>query len=417
MVSNRWTARAANVEARLNEAPLRAEREMFLTHLREQGTTEEQVRILATRVVEINRLLGMTKVRMIHTSELEESINQELQNLRTHKTRKVAPSTAFTLRTTAKKWLRFNECLVVMEKPAPPFDGILLKFATHVQSVRGEHASSLRNLLGKVGHFLDWAAQRHSAITEVTLNDIDDWFHIKRQAGMQPRSVAAYSNSLRAFYRWANVEGWTEQKIAVGLKSPPIPPVDRTPKGPSWKDVRRLIDSITGDGRAALRCKAVVLLCSVYGLRNIEVRRLTLDDFNWETATMTVRRAKGGRLQQFPLQYEVGEAILRYLIHGRPKCKSRTLLLTIRPPFREVHGCVLPQIIRHRLEKLNVESEYKGAHALRHACATELLHQGSSLVDIAGFLGHKRLSSVSIYAKLDERSLRMVSDFSIQGVL
>jgi integrase len=49
-------------------------------------------------------------------------------------------------------------------------------------------------------------------------------------------------------------------------------------------------------------------------------------------------------------------------------------------------------------------------------CATELLRKGSSLGEIADFLGHSNLESVSIYAKHDIRSLRKIADFRLVGV-
>ncbi len=414
----RYVTRALNVQARLNAAPLRAEREEFLLHLKEQGTTERQLQILATRIVEINRVLAMTSMRKIDTSELDDAIDQEKQRRLVHARHKWTDSSAYVLRNTAKNWLRFNRCLSVEEaKPESPFGGVLEDFLGYVQATRGARSPSLRNLKAKLSFFMHWAASHRCRLQDVTLLDIDKWLQMKRAEGMQPRSIAAYCWSLRSFYRWANLEGWTEQKIASGIKSPRIPSADRTPKGPSWADVRRLTDSISGKSRSAIRLKAIILLCAVYGLRNVEIRQLSLDDLNWESSVMTIRRAKRGQLHKFPIQAEVGDAIIDYLQHARPKSSSRILFLTIRSPFRPLHGSSLPGMIRERLELLKIESQYRGPHALRHACATELLHQGSCLTEIAAFLGHKSLSSVSIYAKLDERSLRLVADFSLQGVL
>jgi site-specific recombinase XerD len=58
-----------------------------------------------------------------------------------------------------------------------------------------------------------------------------------------------------------------------------------------------------------------------------------------------------------------------------------------------------------------------GMHSLRHACATELLRQGSSLQAIADLLGHRSMRSVSIYAHCDSLALRKVADFSLRDVL
>jgi hypothetical protein len=51
---------------------------------------------------------------------------------------------------------------------------------------------------------------------------------------------------------------------------------------------------------------------------------------------ITVRRSKRGRVQQFPLQREVGEAIIRYLQQVRPPSRFRNLFLTMNSPYRPV---------------------------------------------------------------------------------
>jgi site-specific recombinase XerD len=74
-------------------------------------------------------------------------------------------------------------------------------------------------------------------------------------------------------------------------------------------------------------------------------------------------------------------------------------------------------IIGTRMKKLGIVAENFGPHILRHACATQLLRIGSSLKDIADFLGHSDLRSVSNYVKFDANSLKRVAEFSLYGVL
>ena len=133
-------------------------------------------------------------------------------------------------------------------------------------------------------------------------------------------------------------------------------------------------------------------------------------------ATFTVRRAKRGRIQQYPIQFEVGEAILEYLQHGRPRSSCRTLFLTLKPPYRPVRPATLWTGSQSELKRLGPDLTAPfGGHTLRRACATELLRKGSSLQEIADFLGHRDLQSVSIYARYDVRSLKKVAAFSLAG--
>ena len=177
-----------------------------------------------------------------------------------------------------------------------------------------------------------------------------------------------------------------------------------------------LLDRTDDKTPAELRCRAVLFLCSIYALRGIEVRNLKITDFDWVNERFVVRRAKRGPVQQFPIQYETGEAILRYLRFGRPQCDSPHLFVALNSPFRPVGKNVLGDLVRRRLQSLKIESTHYGTHALRHSCATQLVRRGSSLVDIAAFLGHRNIESVSTYAKLDTRSLRQVANFSLAGL-
>jgi integrase/recombinase XerD len=160
----------------------------------------------------------------------------------------------------------------------------------------------------------------------------------------------------------------------------------------------------------------MLFLCSIYGLRCSEVVNLTLDDFDWVGETFTVRRAKRGRVQQYPLQFEVGEAILQYLKSGRPRSACRNLFLSLNPPYRPVRPGSLWTIIAKRIQRLGLDWKPAGSHSFRHACATELLRRGSSLKEIADFLGHRGLESVTIYAKYDMRNLRKVAAFGLANV-
>jgi len=145
--------------------------------------------------------------------------------------------------------------------------------------------------------------------------------------------------------------------------------------------------------------------------------RLKLSDFDWMNEILTIKRAKSGRVQQFPIQFEVGEKIIRYLKHARPRCACRNLFVSLKPPYRPVDPTALWVVVASRMKRLEIKSRNFGAHSLRHACATQLLHEGSSLPDIAEFLGHRDLKSVSVYAKHDIHALKEVATFSLAGLL
>ena len=143
---------------------------------------------------------------------------------------------------------------------------------------------------------------------------------------------------------------------------------------------------------------------------------LQLDDFDWRSEVFTVRRAKRGGVQQFPIQYEVGEAILTYLRHARPHVIDRHVFLGERRPWGPLLHSTVWRTVSRRMQKLGIDLDHLGPHTLRHACATRLLQKGTSLKETADFWGHRDTNSVSIYAKHDIRTLRKVAAFRLAGL-
>jgi integrase len=68
---------------------------------------------------------------------------------------------------------------------------------------------------------------------------------------------------------------------------------------------------------------AILLLLVTYGLRGREVVALTLNDVDWKRELLAIPDRKAGQSTAFPLSKSVGEAIVDYLQHGRPKTTDR----------------------------------------------------------------------------------------------
>jgi site-specific recombinase XerD len=66
---------------------------------------------------------------------------------------------------------------------------------------------------------------------------------------------------------------------------------------------------------------------------------------------------------------------------------------------------------------MDVTLKHHGPHSLRHACATRLLAEGLSMKEIGDHLGHRKLDTTRVYAKVDLAGLRQVADFNIGGLL
>ncbi len=128
-------------------------------------------------------------------------------------------------------------------------------------------------------------------------------------------------------------------------------------------------------------------------------------------------RPKQRCTQQYPLDPEVGEAIVRYLKEARPRCHHRELFLTLHAPIRPLQPNCISPIVRSRIDALGIQVPRRGAHCLRHACARHLLAAGFSLKQIGDQLGHRSAAATRVYVKVDLDGLRQVAELDLEGML
>lgn len=406
-----------SVHQRHRATPLLKEREEFLAHLMRMGLSAPQVLSVSTYLIHIVRTLGLTHMRMVGLAEIDLAAERWMNYRgpeRLHSYHAAASPKHFVMR--ARRWLRFHGHLILTADPAGGFAVQLADFEVAMES-RGLTGASISTYVSQTRGFLRWISERHNNLSPVSVNDIDDFFVSKREAGWRPMSLRSYSKTLRVFFTHAESRGWCAPGIRRGIVAPRAPVNREIPKGPSWALVRRLIRSTNGNTAEQVRARALLLLLSTYGLRASEAARLRLEDFDWRSETFFIQRAKHGGTQQFPIQREVGDAILHYLRYARPPSACRNIFLSLKQPYRSLTPNAVGGIVRKRLLNVDVPLEHRGAHSLRHACATRLLSQGSSFQEIADFLGHRSTHCVAIYAHCDKRLLRKVSAFSLEGIL
>ena len=388
------------------------EREEYLQYLATQQMHPMQLQNVAMDLLHIIRVMAITELRTVEDGEIRIAAERWAQEVKPGNYRGTNKTSAIRFRHAARRWFRYLGLLAPKPEPACRFDSALTQY---IDSARVSFQSeTMKHYIYRVRRFLVWLASRRDSLLSVSTQDIDDFLASQRLSGLRPKSLAGECQALRTFFRFAESRSWCQPGLAQTIRNPKIQMRDSYITGPSWKDVRRLIKDSDGPSKADRRAKAILLLCSIYGLRGREVTELCLKDFDWRNEIFVVRRGKGGPIQQFPIQHEVGEAIIRYLQTARPHCTCKRLFVAPHPPYRPMQH--LYCTIRRRMRRLGIESVHYGPHSLRHACATQLLRKGTALKDIASFLGHRGMQSVSIYAKYDTRMLRAIAAFSLAGV-
>lgn len=264
--------------------------------------------------------------------------------------------------------------------------------------------------------FLDWFEKQGRPFNTVSIADVDAFLALPRQRQWSRRTTRVCASCLRSFFEFANAKGWC-RPVARAIDSPRIYKDEGLPLGPRWVQVQELITNIGLEKPADIRDRAILLMLSSYGFRSKELRDLCLDDLDWQHEKIRLHRSKRRRIQQYPLTQSAGDAILLYLQRVRPPTNRREVFLKLMPPFGPLTQTCLAAMVRTRFQKAKIKLRHHGPHALRHACAMQLMAKEFSLKEIGDYLGHTSASSTTVYAKVDLKSLRKVAEFDLKEIL
>lgn len=256
--------------------------------------------------------------------------------------------------------------------------------------------------------FLLYLEQQDVALGDVAPRHIDAYFQ-----HLAPRwsrtSLRTSATMVRSWFAHCERRTWVRPGLAAAILLPRIYRHEALPLGPTWDEVGRMLAKTAGDEPAHLRDPAILRLRSVYGLRSGEVRRLAIEELDWQRERIRVVRSKSSREEPLPLAPSAGNAIARSWRQGRPTSTSRIVFLTLRAPHRPLSARGVYNVVRRYLSDADAPRKGRGPQGLRHACARHLVESGRRFKEIGDHLGHRSPDATRLYAKVDLAALRRVA--------
>ncbi len=317
----------------------------------------------------------------------------------------------------ACSFLKRLGCLAHDTGPPPGrYDAWLEDFLQAECQERGLALATRKSRQWHIQRCLTYLEQKGYSLESLTPDHVDTYLKHLGQTWNRV-SLSSTAHALRTWFRYCEMMGRIPAGLADSILTPRIYRDEGLPVGPTWEQVKGILPDPREDKPLQLRDRAILLLFAVYGLRSGEVRRLQLDDIDWNKDRLSVVRSKSRQRELLPLEPHTGNAIARYLRQGRPKCDSRCVFVTLRAPFRPLSAGALYHAVRHRLLSVAGPGKGRGPHALRHACARRLGDAGLSLKQIGDHLGHQSPDSTRIYAKVDLTALRLVAMEDLGGLV
>lgn len=176
----------------------------------------------------------------------------------------------------------------------------------------------------------------------------------------------------------------------------------------SAEEIKTLLHSIDRANASGKRAYAIILLATKLGMRSGDIAGLRFENINWEKGFIHFNQMKTGKEIILPLLPEVGNAIIDYLKHGRPKSDLSICFLQTIGPYKAITSSDVGGIVQYQMQRANINTKSRkhGPHALRHSFATNLLQNKTLLPVISEALGHAHTESTMCYLRVDKDQLR-----------
>lgn len=138
------------------------------------------------------------------------------------------------------------------------------------------------------------------------------------------------------------------------------------------------------------------------GVRVSECVNADISDFNFQTMEGVVY-GKGGKERKVYMDMRTKIHLERYLRYR--KDSSPALFVTLRPPHTRLSKTQVEYYVRTIGAHAHIENVHP--HRFRRTLATRLLERGMPIEQVQSILGHQKVDTTLIYAKVNQTGVKM----------
>ncbi len=214
---------------------------------------------------------------------------------------------------------------------------------------------------------------------------------------------------LKTFFRWLVKRGYFLYDPTTQLELPKRK--KNLPRGIMTKrEIYQLLSQPDADTILGLRDKAILELLYSTGIRNSELRNLTIYDADTSHGELRINQGKGRKDRIIPLGEIAAKYLETYLQVSRPllveqQKEKKQNLLFISKNGQKITLANLLWLIEKYVQQARI-TKHITAHSFRHTCATHMLRGKSNLRYIQELLGHSSIATTQIYTRVEVSDLK-----------
>lgn len=256
-----------------------------------------------------------------------------------------------------------------------------------LENYSGQTISSYRYLLRTFINFIE------KPVTQVNTSDIRKF--LASFPDLQASTISTKLIILRSFFNWLVVEEVILRNPTLKIKMPKQP--KRLREGLSIEELE-----IVRESCESVRERAMVEFFYSTGCRLSEVRKLNIEDVDWQDMSTTVI-GKGDKERKVYLSYKALLYLKRYLKTRDDDCPA--LFATDRV-YEGKRRRLTNRGIQYQIDKIEQRIDITKPltpHVFRHTFALLSMEAGMEIADLQHLLGHENPSTTTqVYAPVSE---------------
>ena len=287
----------------------------------------------------------------------------------------------------------------IPDRLTPHFRGILEKLKRSVNWSE----SLKRNVIYAAHTYFVYLASADIYDVAETKEDIIRSYLLQKAEIMKSGSLNTIRRNLKHLHTWLYENGLISSDFSDVL-SFAVPGEHRIKRPVPNDEIAVMFAAIDRDTAIGKRDYAILMIAVVTGLRSVDITALRFSDIDWINGEIKLSQKKTGVRLALPLTKDVAEALVDYILNGRPKCDLNEIFLRSRIPYsamgrRGIYSALNNVRLKAGLSKCSI-------HGLRRALGTNLVIAGVPLATVAQVLGHSDISSTKQYISLDSVRLK-----------
>ena len=263
-------------------------------------------------------------------------------------------------------------------------------------SLRGLSDHTLKSYSTYISSYLDYLqkilAKNPEDVSWQELRDYIKW--LQKSRNLSDRTINCAISQLRFFTIYVLHKPWDDSQLPMRRFDTYLPYV------PTQDEVFTFINTMPD-----IKQKAMVAIMYSSGLRIGEVCHLRYEDINRKAMKVHILHSKNREERFAPLSKYALDILTKYWFEcGQP---TGWLFPKQFHPDKPIDTFFLSRHIHEHEERLGWPKRIT-CHSFRHALGTHLYENGTDLLTIKAILGHKSLTSTTIYVHLAANSYSSV---------